>query len=232
VVDFFELAKKHNPDKNRSFQAGGKGALTRLVCGGMQFENARSDPLLTILPPLLHVKATRGHARSWLSLTARHIVEELDSARAGATEVVTRLADILLIQAVRAYFDQEGDSAETGWLAAARDEQIGRALALLHRHPHQPWTVSSLARCLAVSRSAFATRFKELVGESPVRYLTRLRIHVAAARLISTDEKLSAIAAAAGYESVASFVRSFKRHMGETPGEYREEGKFAPDKAP
>jgi AraC-like DNA-binding protein len=138
--------------------------------------------------------------------------------------VVTRLAAILFIQALRAYFDEKGDLAETGWLAAVRDEQIGKALALLHSHPHQPLTVSSIARRLAVSRSAFATKFKELVGEPPLRYLTRLRIHAAAARLISTDEKLSAIATAAGYESVASFVRSFKRHMGETPGEYRAKG--------
>ena len=221
VVDFFELAKKHGPDKNRMFRAGGEGAITRLVCGGMAFENARSSPLLAILPPLLHVKSTEGGARSWLQLTVKHIVEELDSGGPGAAEVVTRLADILFIQAVRAYFDDNHDSAETGWLAAARDEQIGQALALLHGNPLQPWTVSSLSRRVAVSRSAFATRFKELIGEPPLRYLTRLRIHAAGTRLRSSDDKLSAIASAAGYESVASFARSFKRHMGQTPGEYR-----------
>lgn len=221
VVDFFELAERHSPDKNRIFRAGGGGALTRFVCGGMQFENDRCNPLIAVLPPLLHVKAIAGGARSWLRLTARHIVEELDAGRAGAAEVVTRLADILFIQAVRAYFDENGDSAETGWLAAVRDGRIGKALALLHSQPHEPWTVSSLADRVAVSRSAFAMKFKELVGEPPLRYLARLRIHAAAERLRSSDEKLSAIAAAVGYRSVASFVRSFKRHMEETPGEYR-----------
>jgi AraC-like DNA-binding protein len=226
-VDFFELAKSHGPDRNRVFRAGGEGVLTRIVCGGMQLEDTRSNPLLAILPPLLHVKATERRARSWIRLTAKHIVEELDSGHAGTAEVVTRLADILFIQAVREYFDENRDSAQTGWLAAARDDQIGKALALLHSQPSNPWTVSSLASHLTVSRSALAMRFTELVGEPPLRYLTRLRIHVAAMRLRSTDEKLSAVAAAAGYQSVASFVRSFKQHMQVTPGEYRAKSRFA-----
>lgn len=226
VVDFFELAKKHGPDKTRFFRAGGEGALTRLVCGGMQFESARGNPLLAILPPLLHVKATEGRARSWLRLTVEHIVDELDSGRSGAVEVATRLADVLFIQAVRAYFDENADSAEAGWLAAVRDEEIGQVLAWLHESPQEPWTVSSVAGRLGVSRSSFAARFKELVGEPPLQYLTRLRISTAAERLVSSGDKLSRVAAAAGYESVASFVRSFKRHMGETPGEYRARNRF------
>src|SRR5262249_58642734 len=98
---------------------------------------------------------------------------------------------ILFIQALRAYFDENADIAEAGWLAAVRDQQIGRALALLHGHLHQPWTVTSLAHHLAVSRSAFAAKFRELVGEPPLHYLTRLRINAAAVRLRSTDAKLS-----------------------------------------
>lgn len=224
AVNFFELAKTHAAMGNGVFRFGGGGSLTRLICGGMQFENSASSPLLAILPPVLHVKRTDERSRTWLASTTQQILSELDRGGAGATEVVTRLADILLIQAVRAYFEQNMDTAISGWLAAVRDPQIGRALALLHRHPHRPWTVDALARRQAMSRSAFAARFTELVGEPPIRYCTRLRIHSAAKRLRSGREKLGVIAAAAGYESVTSFVTSFKRYTGMTPGEYRNSG--------
>ena len=221
AVDFFDLAKCRAPDKDPIFSAGGDGPITRFVCGGMQFENGASDPLLAVLPPLLHVKASREGGRSWLRPTVEHVLAELDSGGPGAAEVVTRLADILFIQAVRSYFEESADIAEFGWLAALRDPHVGRALALLHSHPDTPWTIASLARRVAVSRSAFADRFTELVGEPPVRYLTRLRINAAARRLRSSDDKLRAVAAAAGYESVAAFTRAFRRHMKMTPGEYR-----------
>jgi transcriptional regulator GlxA family with amidase domain len=186
----------------------------------MQFESG-ANPLLAILPPLLHLKRKTDGAHPWLRLTTEYVLSELDSDRAGASEVATRLADILFIQAVRAYFDENVDKVESGWLAAIRDQQIGRALMLLHSHPQESWTVASLARHLAVSRSAFAARFTELVGEPPLHYLTRLRINTAAARLRSTNEKLRAIAAEAGYDSVAGFAKSFKRLMGMTPGDCR-----------
>jgi AraC-like DNA-binding protein len=187
----------------------------------MQFENEGTSPLLAVLPRLLHVKATQDRGRSWLRLTVEHVLSELDSGSAGAGEVVTRLTDILFIQAVRRYFEENADTAESGWLVAVRDQQIGRALALLHSHPAEPWTIASLARGVALSRSAFAGKFTELIGEPPLHYLTRLRINAAARCLSSTDDKVSAIAEAAGYESVTAFSRTFKRHLGMTPGEYR-----------
>ncbi len=222
AVNYFDLIKRHAPDKNGVVRAGGNGPTTRFVCGGMQFENGATDPLLAVLPPLLHVKATKEGGRPWLRLTVEHVLAELDSDSAGAAEVVTRLADILFIQAVRSYFKENADTAEFGWLAAVRHPQIGRALALLHGHPGGSWTIASLARRVAVSRSAFADRFTELVGEPPLRYLTRLRINAAAKRLLSSDDKLGAVATAVGYKSVTAFSRAFKQHMGMTPGKYRE----------
>jgi len=222
AVNFFDLVECKTAGKDQTIRAGGKGPVTRFVCGGMQFENGATNPLLAVLPPLLHVKATEDRGRSWLRLTVEHVLSELDSGSAGATEVVTRLTDILFIQAVRWYFKKNSDIAKTGWLAAVRDQQIGRALALLHAKPNEPWTISSLAHSVALSRSALASKFRELLGEPPLRYLTRLRLDAAARRLRSSDDKLSAIAAAAGYESVTAFTRAFRRHMGTTPGEYRE----------
>jgi AraC-like DNA-binding protein len=223
TVDFFDLAKSHVIEKNRVFRAGGTGAVTRLVCGGMQLETGETDPLLALLPSFIHVKGVEGGAAPWLQATMMHLVEELDSDRPGAEAVVTRLADILFIQAVRMYLDQHA-TAESGWLAALRDEQVGRALALLHTQPHQPWTVASLADRVAVSRSAFAARFTSLVGEPPLHYLTRLRLNVASLRLQSSDDTLRAVAASAGYGSVAAFAKAFKRRVGMTPGAYRRAG--------
>ncbi len=220
--DFFDLVKRQGSGTNAPFRVGGDGPTTRLVCGGMQFENGANNPVLAVLPPFLHVNGSEKGGHPWLRLTVEHILAELDSGAGGATEVVTRLADILFIQAVRAYFHENADTAQSGWLAAARDQQVGRALALLHARPDEHWTVDMLARRLATSRSSFADRFSELVGEPPLRYLSRLRIDAAARRLRSGDDKLSAVAADAGYESVSAFNRAFKRQVGMTPGEYRD----------
>jgi AraC-like DNA-binding protein/quercetin dioxygenase-like cupin family protein len=222
AVSFFDLAARKAGSKGGVLRAGGTGRITKLVCGVMQIENGATSPLLAILPPLLCVKATAKGARPWLRRTLRHIVAELDSSEGAEAEVVTRLADILFVQALRSYFEENSDSAKFGWLAAVRDQRIGPALALLHGQPHQPWTVASLARRAAMSRSAFADRFTSLVGEPPFHYLTRVRIDAAATRLRSTQDALKAIAAAVGYESVAAFTRSFRLHTGMTPAEYRE----------
>src|SRR5262245_38596889 len=221
VVDYFDFLKGHVPDKQGAFSAGGEGPVTKLVCGGMQSENGATDPLLAVLPPLIHIKGGGEDAAPGLRVTVNHIFEELGADRSGSAAVVTRLADILFMQAVRAYLDENIDAAESGWLAALRDRQLGRALVLLHDKPHQPWTVAELADRVALSRSAFADKFTKLVGEAPLRYLTRLRLNAAAARLRSGNDKLRVIAAAAGYESVPAFAKAFKRHLGVTPGEYR-----------
>jgi AraC-like DNA-binding protein len=227
TVDFFDLARSHVIEKNRVFRAGGTGSVTKLVCGSMQLENGATDPLLALLPPLIYVKGGEEGAAPWLQATLMHLVDELDSNRLGAEAVVTRLADILFIQAVRLYLDQHA-TAESGWLAALRDDQVGRALALLHTQPNQPWTVASLAERVAVSRSAFAARFTHLVGEPPLHYLTRLRLHAASLRLQSSDDTLRAVAASAGYGSVAAFAKAFKRQVGMTPGAYRRAGQSGP----
>jgi transcriptional regulator GlxA family with amidase domain len=132
----------------------------------MQFANGANNPLLAVLPPFLHVQGSESGGLPWLRLTVEHILAELGSGAGGAAEVVTRLADILFIQAVRAHLHEYADTGQSGWLAAARDQQVGRALALLHAKPEEPWTVDMLARRLATSRSSFADRFSELVGES------------------------------------------------------------------
>ena len=221
VVNFFELIKTHANGRKGGLCFPGEGSATKLVCGGMLLENRQSNPLLSILPPILHINGDENGGRQWLRLTTQHILSELENGGMGSREVVNRLVDVLFFQAVRTYFEENVDTAESGWLAAARDPQIGRVLALLHSPSRRRWTIASLAHEVAMSRSTFASRFKELIGEPPQHYFARLRISAAAARLRSTNDKLNAIAAAAGYKSLPAFVKSFKRHTGMTPGQYR-----------
>lgn len=220
-VDFFDVVDELYADERGVLRAGGGGEVTRLVCGGMEFEDGATNPLLAVLPPLIHVTANNGDSARRLRLTVEHIIEELDSGRPGAESVITRLANILFIEGIRVYLDENKDTATSGWLAALRDHEVGQALALLHAQPHEPWTVASLAHRVALSRSAFAAKFVQLVGEPPLRYLTRLRLNAASGRLRSGNAKLSAIAPAVGYQSVAAFAKAFKRYLGVTPGEYR-----------
>ena len=155
---------------------------------------------MTILPPILHLRGIDQEADGWARLTSRRIVSELDSGRTGSTEVANRLADVLFLQTIRSYFDQNVETADAGWLAAVRDRQIGRALAAIHCNPRRPWTVPLLAHHLTMSRTAFASRFTELVGEPPQHYFTRLRINAAAVRLRTSRDKLTGVAAEAGID--------------------------------
>jgi AraC-like DNA-binding protein len=137
--------------------------------------------------------------------------------------VITRLADVLVIQAIRAWI--EGDpAARTGWLGALRDRQVGRALTLIHRDPARAWTVAGLADEVAMSRSAFAARFTELVGEPPMHYVARWRMQMALTWLKDEGAALGELAYRLGYQSEAAFSRAFKRFMGVPPGAVRRGG--------
>jgi AraC-like DNA-binding protein len=131
--------------------------------------------------------------------------------------VITRLSDVLVIQAIRAWIESDA-SAQTGWIGALRDPQIGRALSLIHGDPAREWTVASLADELAMSRSAFAARFTELVGEPAMQYVTRWRMQVAINSLQDDGATVAELAARLGYRSEAAFARAFKRVVGRAPG--------------
>jgi len=127
AVDFFDLVKRHAPDKNGAFCAGGGGSVTRLLCGGMQFENGVTDPLLALLPPLIHVKQIGERAAPWLQATVTHIMEELDSDRAGAEAVVTRhnpmsLGRLRPLPAASPSLDLRSRRSSRSWLASPRSD--------------------------------------------------------------------------------------------------------------
>jgi AraC-like DNA-binding protein len=156
----------------------------------------------------------------WIESTLRFMGAEAKQPKPGGETVITRLADILVIQAIRSWMERD-PAAQTGWLGALSDKQIGRAITLVHRDPARAWTVASLASEVAMSRSAFAARFTELVGEPAMHYVARWRMHVAVSWLREEDTGLGDLAGRLGYQSEAAFSRAFKRYMGISPSDVR-----------
>ena len=145
---------------------------------------------------------------------------EAKALRPGGETVITRLADIMVIQAIRSWIEED-PTAQIGWLGALQDKHIGNAILAIQKEPERPWSVATLAQEVAMSRSAFAARFKELVEESPMQYVTRWRMNVALTWLKEGDVSLSELAERLGYQSEAAFSRAFKRAMGISPGAAR-----------
>ena len=198
----------------------GTGPTTSLVCGRLQFEDPRNHPVLSVLPRVVHLRSAEGRAIPWLESTLRFIACESSSDRPGADTVVNRLADILFIQIVRGYLASTPNDSR-GWLRALTDPQIGSSLGIIHAEPEQSWTVATLASKVGMSRSTFAGRFSELVGEPPLHYITRWRMQKAAALLREGRATLADIADRVGYDSEAAFSKAFKRWIGSAPGAYR-----------
>jgi AraC-like DNA-binding protein len=207
-----------------SITVGSGGAQATLVTGSFHFEDRRNNPLLSVLPNLIVLPGEMSRNVHWLEPTLKFIACEAASGRPGAQTVVSRLADVLFIQIVRGYLASLPAGA-SGWLGALGDPQIGAALGLIHQSPELDWTVQSLAARVAMSRSAFASRFARLVGEPPLAYVTRWRMQKAAGLLRQSSATLADIAERVGYDSEAAFSKAFKRTVGSAPGAYRRAAK-------
>jgi AraC-like DNA-binding protein len=216
----FDLPRELISDRYEILRHGGGGAPTNVICGVVRFDHPAAAQLLRLLPPRIKVDAWRSPEAEWIQSTLRFITAEARELRAGGETVITRLADILVIQAIRSWIAEDA-AAQTGWLGALRNKQIGRAIALIHRDPGADWTVESLANEVGMSRSAFAARFTELVGEPAMQYVTRWKMGTALMWLKENDAPLSDLAARIGYDSEAAFNRAFKRVVGTTPGAVR-----------
>jgi AraC-like DNA-binding protein len=225
-----ELPHEHVSDRYAILRHGGGGAATSLVCGAVRFDHPAAHHLVKLLPKMIHVEASISPQMEWIQSTLRFMAAEAKELRPGGETVITRLADILVIQAIRSWIGQD-PAAQTGWLGALQDKQIGRAISLIHRDPAREWTVASLAGEVAMSRSAFAARFTELVGEPAMHYVTRWRMHVALTWLKEDDAGLADLANRLGYQSEAAFSRAFKRFIGVSPGRVRR-GQVVPSVAP
>ncbi len=189
---------------------GGGGAVTTLAGGFFSTESSSQNLLFAALPPVLHVKGDAGTTVRWLEANLRFVASEMASGEPGFETIVSRLAEILVVQAVRAYLAEKSGESK-GWLRALVDPQIGRALSLIHEKPEDDWTVESLASEVGMSRSPFAARFAQLVEEPPLRYLTRWRMQKASRLLETSHAGLAMIAKRVGYDGEAAFSKAFNR---------------------
>ncbi|MBS0466273.1 MAG: AraC family transcriptional regulator [Proteobacteria bacterium] len=191
---------------------------TTLVCGFFGCDTRPFNPLITSLPHVMHLRSSS--TQDWTVQCMRQAVTEALTTRPGSTAVLERLSEMLFIDAMRQYLGTlpEGSS---GWLAGLRDRFVGPALALMHAAPAQSWTVDELGRRVGLSRSAFHARFVNMIGQTPMQYLTHWRMQAGAALLRDTAATVVAIAQDVGYESEASFSRAFKRFMGKPPALWR-----------
>ena len=201
-------------------ELGGGGAQTTVISGWFLFDPHGARPLLDMLPPLLHIRMDQDRTHL-LQSTLQLLAVETAQRGLGSSLIVSRLADIIFVQTVRAYIETLDPESESGWLAALSDRRIGAALQLLHKDIASDWTVDALAAAVGMSRSAFALRFKAKVGQSPLEYLTRWRMFRAGHLLRHTDKPLADVGGSVGYESEAAFNKAFKRCMGTAPGAYR-----------
>ncbi|MEA3193746.1 MAG: hypothetical protein QOD26_2079 [Betaproteobacteria bacterium] len=199
---------------------GGGGTATRFVCGYLACSRSVFRPLFEALPRVLCIPIGDGPASVLLRELLRAGVRESSAAQPGAGSMLAKLAELLFVEAMRRYMEKLPPEGK-GWLAGVRDAHVGRALALLHAEPAKPWTVDALAREAAISRSALAERFSTLVGESPIQYLTRWRLALAAQALRSGSDAVARVAEHSGYDSEAAFNRAFKREFGVPPAAWR-----------
>ena len=196
---------------------------TQLVCGFLGCDRRPFNPLLASLPRTMLMK---GMSSAWLNGFARQVSEESRRGRAGAEEVLTRLAEVMFIEVLRRYLD-ELPAGQTGWMAGLKDEVVGRVLRLIHAEPRRDWTLPELARESASSRTSLSKRFTELVGQPPMQYLALWRMQVAAGLLTRSGDKVASIARDVGYDSEAAFSRAFKKSTGVAPGAWRESRRTA-----
>jgi AraC-like DNA-binding protein len=202
---------------------GGGGAPTTIVCGVLSFDRASLKPITQLLPSFILVKADQARTLA-LHNTMQALASEMAEQAPGSEVVATRLAEVLFIQALRAHIASGAERRNQGWLRAIFDLQLGAALSAIHGNVNAPWTVESLAEAAGMSRSAFAARFKELLGQTPLEYVTEWRMQKAMQLLQQRDRKLIDVARSVGYESDAAFSKAFKRVVGASPGEYLKRG--------
>lgn len=198
---------------------GGTGEPARFVCGYLGCDARPFNPILDALPRMLHVRASSTGGVMTNDLI-RIALAEHEQPRAGGETILSKLSELMFLQAVRQYID-ELPSESTGWLSGLRDRHISTALRHMHAKPEENWTLEMLAREAGMSRSAFAERFAEIMGVPPMQYLANWRLQRAARLLEQPSISIAQAAAAVGYESEAAFNRAFKKQVGLPPGAWR-----------
>lgn len=207
-------------------QSGGGGELTKLICGYLTCDPQLSRVFLAGLPQIVKVHIRDSPSGQWLEDTLRYSVDHGETSGPGGAAVIAKLSEVLFVETLRRYIAKLPPT-ESGWLAGVRDPEVGKALALLHKQPAHPWTIASLANEVGVSRSVLAERFRHYLADTPMGYLTRWRLQLAAQALGSTSKSVAEVANYVGYESEPSFNRAFKREFGLPPARFRSQSRSA-----
>jgi len=206
----------------RAFPETDEGLKMVVLCGAFHLEHPGAFPLLHSLPKVIHISAEQGRTVPGFAEIVRLIAQEATIPRLGMQAVLRKLTELLFIHVIRSWVEQQA-GASTGWLAALHDQSISTALGLIHQSPERGWKVEELAEAVALSRAVFSARFTSLVGEPPIKYLTRWRMH-RATRLLKNNVEVEKIAELVGYESEVAFRKAFKREVGMPPARYRKLG--------
>ena len=220
LSEILRIASREHNDCQAPLIYGGGGAVTTLICGYFAFTSGHAHPLLSVLPPVIHIKGDGGRPLRWLDAILELLAEEMRTRRPGADIVMNRLVETMLIQVMRTYLTAS-ETLSASWFAGLKDPHIGQALGIIHRNPETTWNIDTLASSVGMSRSGFAIRFKTLTGEPPMQYLTRWRMEVAASHLRKGELSIGQIADRVGYRAEAAFSRVFKKMWGISPGAYR-----------
>jgi len=202
---------------------GGGSERAHLVCGFLGCDSRPFNPLIEALPPMMHIRSSGAAHGSWLKEFTRFAVMEAGEKRMGGSSILSKLGELMFAELVRRYVESLPEESR-GWLGGVRDRHVGRALNLIHAAPSRPWTLEELAKEAGLSRSSFAERFAGYVGMPPIQYLQKWRLQIAASRLMD-GASISTIAADIGYESEAAFSRAFKRVIGASPADWRDNRK-------
>jgi len=223
----YGIAAKIQAGDLSPLRVGGRGEISRLVCGYLTCDPHLCRPILNGLPPVFTVNIRTDPSGHWLENSIIHLVEEAASGRVGSDAMLAKLSEALFVDTLRRYVASL-PRQQTGWLTGARDPIVGKSLGLLHSRVAHPWTIADLAGEVGVSRSALVERFTRFLAEPPMTYLTRWRLQLAVRSLEKTSRGVADIAAEVGYESEAAFSRAFKREFGQPPGRYRSDRRNAP----
>jgi AraC-like DNA-binding protein len=205
------------PDRDGGTVTYNGGGDVLLVGSRFEVNGRHADALLKTLPPIIHVSDAKDQATLRWSIELMR--QELSEAQPGAALVAQHLAHMMLVQTLRLYLSRQS-GAERGWFFALSDPQIGAALGAIHGDPLYEWKLSDLADKAGMSRTVFARRFREKVGDTALAYVTRWRMMLAAERLVTSRDSLAKIAVSVGYESENSFNTAFRRVMGTSPRRY------------
>ena len=218
--DLFSLPREQISHCYETLKMGDKGDKTTILCGVVQLDHPCAEFIIDSMPDMIYLESAKSTYSSWMSNTVRVISEEAEQTQIGGETILTRLADVLVIQALRYWITHNAD-AKQGWLFAMKDRRIGKSLSFIHSNPGRQWTLESLGREIGMSRTAFASNFTALVGEPMLQYLTKWRMNLAVMRLREGEKVTPELIEQLGYRSESAFRRTFKKVTGKNTSAFQ-----------